>query len=136
MHELETAAGGGAVDIDEAPFKGNVWFRREWLDRHGLDPNQCVVIGVRGKSMEPTLIDGCSILVARDERRHRLRAGRVYVLLTEDGLVVKRAGREDGKWMLLSDAGPPDWPTTTWPRDAEVKGEVIWTARTLVPTSS
>ena len=135
MHELETAAGGGAVDIDEARFKGNVWFRREWLDRYALDPDQCVVIGARGRSMEPTLMDGCSILVARDERRRRRRDGRVYVLLTEDGLIVKRAGREDGEWVLVSDAGPPEWPPVPWPHDAEIKGEAIWTARTLVRAS-
>ena len=131
MYELGVAAGGGAVDIDEAPLKGNVWFRREWLDRRGLDPTQCVVISVRGTSMEPTLMDGCSILVAR--HRTRRREGRVYVAWTEDGLIVKRAGRgEDGEWMLMSDAGPPDWPPVPWPRDAAVKGEVIWTARALV----
>ena len=125
MHELEVAAGGGAVDIDDAPLRGRVWFRREWLDRRGLDPTRCVVIDVRGGSMEPTLADGCSILVARD--RTSRRGGRVYVVRTEDGLVAKRAGREDGEWRLVSDAGPPDWPPAPW-RGAEVKGEVIWTA--------
>ena len=131
MHELGVAAGGGAVDIDEAPLRGYAWFRREWLSRRGLDPTRCVVIDVRGGSMEPTLADGGSILVARD--RTRRREGRVYVVLTEDGLVAKRAGREDGEWQLVSDSGPPDWPPVPWRHDDEVKGEVIWTARTLAP---
>ena len=134
MYELETAAGAGAVDLDHAPIRGSVWFRREWLDRRGLDPTQCAVISVRGTSMELTLMDGCSILVAR--HRTRRREGRVYVVWTEDGLIVKRAGRgEDGEWMLMSDAGPPDWPPVPWPHAAKIKGEVIWTARTLVTAS-
>ena len=46
--EVEAAAGGGAVNLDEAPVKGPVWFRRDWLDGHGIDPTRCVVISVRG----------------------------------------------------------------------------------------
>ena len=53
--EVEVAAGADAVNLDEALEKGRVFFRRDWLDRHGIDTTQCVVIGVRGESMEPTL---------------------------------------------------------------------------------
>ena len=34
---------------------------------------------VRGESMEPTLLDGCSILVDRSQSRRRRRAGRLNV---------------------------------------------------------
>ena len=69
-----------------------------------------------------------------DPGRPRPHEGRIYVVLTEDGLVAKCAGRTDDEWMLLSAAGPPGWPPAPW-RGAEVKGEVIWTARTLAATS-
>ena len=125
--EVEVAAGGGAVNLDEAPEKGRVWFRREWLDRHGIDPTQCVVIGVRGESMEPTLPNGCSILV--DRTRNRRRDGGIFVIDTDEGLIVKRLGKDGRHWQLVSDH--PSWEPAHWPRGAKVIGEVRWASRTF-----
>ncbi len=59
-----------------------------------------------------------------------MRRGRVYVLRTGDGLIAKRAGKDDGGgWLLESDH--PAWAPVPWPDDAETVGEVIWTARSL-----
>ena len=125
--EVEAAAGGGAVNLDEAPVKGPVWFRRDWLDGHGIDPTRCVVITVRGESMEPTLPAGAKILV--DRARTRRRAGRIFVVNTAEGLVVKRLGRAGRRWLLLSDH--PSWEPAPWPREAEVIGEVRWASLTF-----
>ena len=57
--ELASAAGAGAEVLSEE-IKGYAWFRSSWLADHGLDHKQCVIIGVKGESMEPTLMDGCS----------------------------------------------------------------------------
>ncbi len=130
VRELAAAAGGGSL-VDIEKVTGSVWFRRDWLDRHGLNPNQCSVIGVRGESMEPTLEDGCSILVNRAQRRRRV--GHLFVVRTDEGLIAKRAGKDDdGNWLLVSDH--PEWPPALWPKDAPVIGEVRWKAKTL-PTS-
>ncbi|MCY3567068.1 MAG: S24 family peptidase [Chloroflexi bacterium] len=43
---------------------------------------------VRGESMGPTLPDDCSTLFDRDRRE-----GRVYVVRTDGGLIVKRAAK-------------------------------------------
>ena len=126
--EIAAAAGGGTAEEEEQPV-GALAFRRDWLDGRGLDPTRCVVMRVRGASMEPTLPDGARILVNRDARR---RAGRLYVLRTGDGMVVKRAGRDaDGGWRLLSDNPSPDYTALPWPDDAETIGEVRWMARTF-----
>ena len=81
--------------------------------------------------MEPTLVDGCSILVNHAIRRRR--EGGIYVVRTGDGLIVKRDGKDsDGSRLLVSDN--PDkraWPTLPWPDDAAVLGEVRWTADVL-----
>ena len=98
---------------------------------NGLVASQCKVIGVKGESMEPTLTDGCSILI--DLNRRRRTAGHLYVIRTGDGLIVKRAGKNRaGAWQLVSDnPDKKDWPTRPWPADAEVIGEVKWAARTF-----
>lgn len=124
--ELAAAAGDGSEGIGES-VTGRLWFRRDWLDRQGLDSTQCAVIGVRGDSMYPTLPDGCSILVDRAARRRRL--GWIYVLRLEHGLVVKRAGRSGRAWVLVSDN--PQWDDAAWPGDVDVIGRVRWMAQTL-----
>ena len=125
--ELAAAAGGGAM-IDVEHVSGHVWFRRGWMDQRGIDATRCVVIGVRGESMEPLLPDGCSVLV--DRSRTRRRAGRLYAVTTDDGLVAKRARRsDDGAWLLTSDH--PAWDDLPWPADAETVGEIRWIARSL-----
>ena len=122
--EVAAAAGGGAEVYDETVV-GRLWFRDDWLDRQAIDPDQCNVITVRGESMEPTLPDGCSILVDRSHGRRRHRVGRIFVMRTEDGLVVKRAGKDaEGNWQIESDNEA--WEPVPWSRDTEIIGEVRW----------
>ena len=125
VHRLGTAAGSGALDLDES-VKTYAWFRSEWLSRKGLVADQCAIISVAGESMEPTLPDGCVILI--DRNRTRRRSGQIFVVRTEDGLIVKRLGKdEQGNWQLLSDH--EDWEPAPWPEDAVIIGEVKWSAR-------
>ena len=127
VHRLQSAAGGGAVDLDET-IKTYAYFRQEWLSRKRLIPNRCNIINVMGESMEPTLPDGCVILL--DRNRTRRLPGHIFVVRTEDGLIVKRAGKDkDGGWQLVSDH--PSWKPVPWPDGAEVLGEVKWMAREL-----
>ena len=126
--ELDAAAGSGSDELGERVV-GRVWFRRDWLDGHGLDPTQCRVIGVRGESMEPTLPDGCSILVDLSSRRRY--DGRVYVIRMADGVVVKRLkhGELGGSWLIVSDH--PAWEDRPWPEGTQVIGRVHWMAGEL-----
>ena len=128
MIEMEAAAGGGAYNLDDAPVRGPVWFRRDWIDSRGIDPTQAILISVRGDSMEPTLPAGCKILVNRQRRRRRV--GNIYVITTTDGLIVKRMGKDENDgWLLVSDSDSPDWPDVPWPEGAVLVGEVKWMAR-------
>ena len=127
VHRLQAAAGGGALDLDET-VKSYAYFRHEWLSRQGLIADRCSLIGVMGESMEPTLPEGAIILLDRNRRQRR--EGSIFVVRTEDGLVVKRVGKsDDGRWQLVSDH--PRWPVAPWPNDATVIGEVRWMAREL-----
>ena len=130
VSELASAAGDGTEVYDER-ITGRIKFLRSWLARHGLVARHCRIIQVSGESMEPTLVDGGSILVNHASRRRHV--GHIYVVRTGDGLVVKRAGRnEAGVWELVSDNPNKHlWPTRPWPPDAVVVGEVKWAARTF-----
>ena len=126
--EFAAAAGddGGAALYEER--KGLVWFRRSWLERRGLNAEDCMVIGVGSDAMMPTLPDGCSILV--DRASTEWQPPRILVVRTEDGLAVKRAAAaEDGAPVMASDN--PYWPDVPLPDDAEIVGRVRWMAHNI-----
>ena len=127
------AAAGDGSEIEDEQVTGNLWFGRDWLDRHGLDPTRCVVISAVGESMEPTIWHGASILV--DRERVSWRSDRIFVIRTQDGLVVKRAGKDSGGGRILM-SDHPAWETTPFPDDAEVVGQVVWTGRSLTEGSA
>ena len=79
--------------------------------------------------MHRTLPDGCSVLV--DRQRTELLEGKIFLVRTGDGLVVKRAqrDREDG-WRLVSEHR--SWPPLPWDESAVPIGQVVWMARALV----
>ena len=119
------AAAGDKEEPNEA-VAGYITFTRSWLDRHGLYPQQCTIVGVKGESMAPTLPDGSAILV--DRNREQLKEGRIFVLQTDDGMMVKRVDRDSGgSWRLISDN--PAWGPTPWPVGAKVFGEVRWVGK-------
>ena len=128
--EVTTAAGAGAI-IDTERVTGRMKFPRTWLNRHGLSGSHCRIIRVAGESMEPTLADGCAILVNRASRRRR--DNRIFVIRSDDELIVKRAAKDPAAgWQLVSDnPNKTAWPTQPWPPDAKVVGEVKWAGRSF-----
>ena len=127
VRELVAAAGSGALNLDET-VTGYVYFRVDWLRKHQIKSEECSVVGVTGESMEPTLPDGCSILL--DHGRKQFRDGAIFVVRTGDGVVAKRAKRaEGGTWMLASDDDA--WEPMPLTADAVVIGEVKWMAKEL-----
>lgn len=123
--ELEATAGAGTGgELFREEQKGLVWFRRGWLERRGLEAANCVIMGVRGKAMQPHIPDGCSILVDRASREWI--EGRILVIWGEEiGLAVKRAAEdENGARIMISDN--PYWPDVPLPAGARIIGRVRW----------
>lgn len=121
------AAGGWAAEVESESAIGHVAFPRRWMRRQGLQPERCSVIEVVGESMEPLLVDGCWILV--DHARSVLLDGRVFAVWIGDGLVVKRAARSSGDWLLASENA--SFAPLPLPRESRVVGQVKWAMRSV-----
>ena len=129
--EIDTTVGGDTGSDSERVID-LMWFTRAWLEQRRIEPGGCAIMRISGDSMEPTLPDGSSILVDRN-RRDRIDF-RVYVVRIGAGLMVKRAVEQRGEWLLASDN--PEVAPLRWPADAEIVGEVVWVARTLLDSAS
>ena len=123
---ISGAAGPGAFVDDENVIK-LIGFRRDWLRKHGINPDKCSLIDVLGNSMEPELRDKAIILI--DHQRTRRLVGRIFAVRSDDGLQIKRLAHENHDWLLVSDNEA--YPPVPWPREAVVIGQVMWTGRTL-----
>ena len=127
IDQIDAAAGTGTVaQDDEERVVGRVKFPSLWLRREGLHARSCRIMQVVGESMEPTLPDGCLILVNRSSRD--LEDGKVFVVDTRDELIVRRALKHSSEgWLLSSDNGDKTtWPTVPWAEGGRVVGEVRW----------
>ena len=125
LMDIRTGAGPGAIVYGEG-VKAMIEFPEKWLRDRGLKASECRVISVVGESMEPTLADGSQILI--DMRSHERRHGRIYVIESDNELVVKRMVRDPETGYLLASDNPDKraFPTEPWPRGARVIGEVKW----------
>ena len=129
VQDAALAAGAGA-NADDEYILGYVPFRDDWLAQHDLNPEQCRVIEVIGDSMEPTLESRAVVLV--DFERTIRRQHKIFAVRTVDGHVVKRLRRDEDGWWLVSDhEDKRRYPTMPWPREAVVRGQIMWTGKTL-----
>lgn len=123
--DLSTETRGGAEET-RTTLKSRIWLSLEWLERRGLDPTRCALIGVHDKSMEPTLPEGSLILF--DRACTDWLPDHILVVRTDEGLVAKRAANSDsGQPLMVSDH--PDWPDIPLPDRAKILGQVRWMAR-------
>ena len=124
--DVRTAAGAGAVVHGGEGVKSMIAFPVAWLRERGLQPKNCRVIEVVGESMEPTLADGCSILIDLSSSDPYPKG--LFVMRTEDELIVKRLMHDqEAGWLLVSDN--PDkktYPTRPWRSDTRILAEVKW----------
>ena len=122
------AAGGHGANIEGEEIEGYLVFQDWWLQARGI--REMSVIEVTGDSMAPTLKAGSVVLV--DHQRTRRLHNHIYVVWTEDGLVVKRLMRDGDDWMMVSDNEDQEtYPPVPWPEDAIVRGEVMWTGQSM-----
>ena len=120
---VRASAGHGAINDHERP-EHLLAFRRAWFHKHGLRLDRLGAIEVSGDSMEPTLLDGETILINCGCPMPPPLETLVVARVNDDALVVKRLYKWDDDYMLLSD-NRIYRPIKLMPGD-ELIGEVVW----------
>ncbi len=122
-----SASAGHGVIVDEEMIVDQLSFPPGYLRRiTSSAPKDLAIIGVKGKSMEPTLSDDDVVMI--DTTKRDLSFDGLFVL--RDGgasLLVKRVsrGRRRGMVMLISD-NPNYPPIERDVSEVEVVGKVVW----------
>lgn len=95
--------GPGRHNEPHVEISGTHAYRREFIERHGWNPERLAVIEAEGPSMAPTINDGDVVLVHLDETR--IKSGEVYAIEDPDqGTRIKRLHRTlDGRIRVASD---------------------------------
>ena len=122
LYSLSVAAGPTFPAVDDEEVVGRIRVDQRPFRAVAVNPGNCDLIVVSGDSMEPTLADGSMVLVDRGARE--LRDGRIFVLRTPDGLLVKRVHMDGVRWLAVSDN--PGWPAAVIDPDSTVIGQVRW----------
>lgn len=126
------AGGRGEVIHDFEEVDKSHSFRREWMAHEGLSPDKCKLWEVTGDSMSPTLNHGDTVMIHTAERE--VTSGKVYALIADDGMRVKRLiRRADGIVVMHSDNPmqhiyPPE-PILN--EMVAIYGRVVWKAGKL-----
>lgn len=132
LPEAVSAGDGALAEMNDFAVDRLLMFRADWMRGIGVNPKRAHVLRVRGDSMEPTLFEGDVVLC--DISETSLAGGGMFVILTEDGPVVKRLERDDdGVVLVVSDNAryrarrviPP------FSESFRIIGRVRWYARTL-----
>lgn len=125
-YSIQVAAGDGALPGSE-PITRKLAFRRKWLRFRGLNEKDLALVFAKGDSMEPTIDDNNTVMI--DTNQKELRDGSIYVIRTNDHLIVKRIQTRLGKQVLLisdNKAYPPIEVSMDEASDLEVIGRVVW----------
>lgn len=108
---VKASAGNGRLvwEVDEKGQRQA--FRKAWLERLGMRPENAATIIADGSSMGPRIEDGDSLVV--NYKEHTITSGKVYVFTFAYELFIKRLYRRGEAVRVVSDNADksryPDW---------------------------
>ena len=125
--EARLSAGTGSFECGES-VEEFLSFQSSWLAKKGSAASM-VAMEVFGRSMEPVIREGDTVLI--DQSQTRILAGAIYAVGVEDTILVKRLEKLPDKLALLSDN--PDFQPIHISVDelskVRILGKVIWSCR-------
>ncbi|MBN8190320.1 MAG: LexA family transcriptional regulator [Rhodobacteraceae bacterium] len=124
----------GYLDLSAEPDE-HMAFPWEWLTRHHIQTQHCVLITAIGNSMAPTIYDGDLVMINR--RKRKPFPGRVFAFHSiEDGTLIRRFELIPGSGLLArcdnpdQKMFPPLLYTELEKLESRILGEVTWTGHT------
>lgn len=91
MADITAAAGSGYFVLDNVKNKKHFPVAKSMLKEYGLKPKYTLVVPVKGRSMEPTVPDGCLVLLDTTPIEDvNIIHEKVYVISLEDLCYIKR----------------------------------------------
>lgn len=131
-YEVRASAGQGLVAVSEEVAE-TLAFRRDWLSRLGINPQNAGLLTAEGDSMFPTIPDGAIMVV--DLSIRDVRNGMIYVMARDGAVIVKRVQirAADGAILLISDNPryQPESVTRDQLADLHIAGRVVWAGHTV-----
>ncbi|MBJ7537185.1 XRE family transcriptional regulator [Marinomonas transparens] len=125
-YKVQVSAGPGMAPHDEEPTR-YLAFRHKWLKYRNLNESDLVLVFTRGDSMEPTISDNDTLMI--DTSQRDMIDGSIYVIRTDNHLVVKRVQKLINKGLLLLSDNKEYKEQAIEPNEAddlEVIGRVVW----------
>lgn len=96
---VRASAGAGADNPNEAQGEP-MSFRRDWLLKKGINPEQAFLVLNTGDSMQPDIDDGVWLLV--DGGQTEPTDGNIYIIRMGDELFTKSLQRRPEGWLAIS----------------------------------
>lgn len=91
LANITAAAGSGYFVLENVQDKQHFPIPRSTLKEYNLNPKYTLVVPIKGKSMEPTVPDGCLVLVDTTPINNiNVIDNKVYVISLEDLCYIKR----------------------------------------------
>ena len=112
---------------EHVEIRGNLAFKRDWMEKMGLKKENLEVIYAKGDSMLPTIADGAAVLL--DHSKIIPQEGKVYMIYRAgNGIIIKRMARDrDGSWLYQSDnANKTQFPDLFPLSDDKIMARVVW----------
>lgn len=125
-YRIEVSAGHGATIASEKPTR-YLAFRHKWLQFRNLKAEHLALVFARGDSMEPTIHDNNTVMI--DTSQTDLTDGNIYVIRTDNHLIVKRVQKLINKGILLLSDNKEYKEQMLEPSEANdlaVIGRVVW----------
>lgn len=130
-YRIEVSAGPGSAINDDKPTR-YLAFRHKWLRFRHLKPDNLALVFARGDSMEPTIHDNNTVMI--DTSQTELVDGSIYVIRTDNHLVVKRVQKLINKGVLLLSDNKEykeQMLEASEANDLAVIGRVVWIGKDL-----
>lgn len=130
FYDAHGSCGDGYHNGDHVVIKSELAFKRTWLKAENLQEKDLAIITAKGDSMSPTISDGAILLINSNYKR--LESGRVYAIVVNDEVRVKRLFIGiSGDCRIASDnPNKTLYPDETISADAlanlHIVGRVVW----------